>query len=213
MGYKRAERYIRTEKKRVQNLDELVDISHGMWDNNFGPDSDGIPHSVAEEELGLDLGEDTRRSFEHLVDIDILEKIENPSGPNRYTIAEWRDGNDAIVNGAVPEAAQEGIENLIDHIHEEDPPGSDDAPAVADGSGTTVRSVVASEFNVAPEAVETTLQNGDPVERLNDAVEAIEESDAVDTTENYGKITWVNSKKHYRQSKWAIELYESEDVM
>lgn len=211
MGYTRAERQIRTEKNRVQNIDELVHISHGMWDYEFGPASDGIPHKEAEEELDLDLEADTRRSFEHLVDADMLEKIDKPGAPGRYTVADWREGNDAFVMGEVPEAAQQGIENLIEHIHDDDPASGDDSPVVADGSGTTVRSVVASEFNVMPEALEKTLREGDPVDRLNDAVEAIEEADDIETRDDYGEIRFINPPKHYRLTERAVELYEAEE--
>jgi len=211
MAKKHVERYIRAEKDRVQNIDELVDISHGMWDHGFGPASDGIPHKDAENELGLELEADTRRSFEHLVDADVLEKIDKPSSPRRYTVADWREGNDAFIMGEVSEAAQQGLENLIAHIQDDDPASGDDAPAVADGGGTTVRSVVADEFNVIPEAVEDTLRDGDPVECLNDAVEAIEEADDVGVREDYGEIRFINPPKHYRLTERAVELYEAEE--
>lgn len=211
MGCDRAERHIRTEKNRVQNIDELVDISQGMWDHGIGPASDGIPHKDAEDELELELEGDTRRSFEHLVDADMLEKINKPGAPGRYTVADWREGNDAFVMGEVPEAAQQGIENLIEHIHDDDSASGDDSPVVADGSGATVRSVVASEFNVMPEAIEGTLREGDPVDRLNDAVEAIEEADDVESRDDYGEIRFINPPKHYRLTEQAVELYETEE--
>lgn len=205
-------RHIRTQKNRVTNLDELVHISHEMREHGFGPASNGIPYRDAEDELGLDLEGDIRRSFEHLVDVNVLEKIDHPTAPNRYTLADWREGDDAFVMGEVTEAAQQGIESLIDHIHEDDPMSGDDASAVADGGGTTIRSVVASEFNVAPEAVEETLREGDPVDRLNDAVDAIEEVDEVEIRDDYGAIEFINPPKHYRLTEWAVELYEREEA-
>lgn len=205
-----VERYIRTEKNRVKNTDELVEISHGVWDHDYGPASDGIPYKEAEEKLGLDLVGGTRRSFEHLVDIDMLEKMNKPKSPNRYTVADWRKGNDAFVMGEVPEAAQQGIENLIEHIHDDDPASGDDSPVVADGSGATVRGIVASEFNVMAETIEGTLREGDPVDRLNDAVEAIEEADDVEPRDDYGEIRFINPPKHYRLTERAVELYETE---
>jgi hypothetical protein len=182
-----------------------------MWAHEHGPASDGLPYRDAEKELGIELEADARRSFEHLVDIEILEKIDQPGTPNRYTVAEWRDGNEAFVMGEVSEAAREGTENLIDDMQENDPAEGDDAPAMADGGGTTIRSVVADEFNVAPDAVETTLRKSDPVDRLNDAVAAIRDADDVEIGEGYGEIKFINPPKHYRLTEEAVRLYRLEE--
>jgi len=48
--------------------------------------------------------------------------------------------------------------------------------ALADGAGRTVRSILATEFDVAPEAVPEYLRSESPIDRLNAAIDAIESS-------------------------------------
>lgn len=103
------------------------------------------------------------------------------------------------------------FEKITDHSLDEDPASGGNEPAMADDSGTTVRSIVAPEFNVIPEAVEGTLRNGNPVDQLNNSVEAIEEAEDVEPRKDYGKIQFINPPKHYCLTKSAVKLYESEE--
>jgi len=55
-----------------------------------------------------------------------------------------------------------------------------------DGARPTVGSVLADEFDLAPEAVERYLRSGDPVDTLQDAYEVLEEHDELETGDDYG---------------------------
>lgn len=82
---------------------------------------------------------------------------------------------------------------------------------MADGAGITVRTVVANEFDVMPEAVEQYLRKGDQVDKLNDAIEAIEDHDDIETRDNYGKIGFRNVAYRYRLTEKAVGLVEQDE--
>lgn len=84
------------------------------------------------------------------------------------------------------------------------------SPSVAaDGAGTTIRSEVADHFDLKPDAVEQHLRTGDPVDKLNGAVEAIEDDDHdLETGDDYGSIIFINQAYRYRLTSHAVGLYE-----
>jgi len=209
MAKKHVEREIRGEKSNARSVGEQVEISHAMWDNSISPAHDGIKRADVEKKLSLDLEHNAKTSLKHLVDIDIVEEFQRP-GPDTFVIAEWRD-EDAIINGEVEEAAENGVESLIDHMHDDDPVEGDDTPAVADGAGSTIRNTVADAFDYTPAAVEEHLRTGDSLEKLNTAVEAIEEDEDLETREDYGEIVFVNPAYRYRLTSQAVQLYEHEE--
>ena len=129
-----------------------------------------------------------------------------PPGSSGYAISERRD---EIVNGRVDETAEEDIKNLIDHIQDDDPASGGDTPAVADGSGVTLRSVVAETFDLSPDGVERFLRRGDQVAKLNRAVDAIEESPEVEKRDTYGRIVFRNAAYRYRLTEKAVKLVEA----
>ncbi|MFC3957658.1 hypothetical protein [Halovivax cerinus] len=78
--------------------------------------------------------------------------------------------------------------------------------AVAGGAGRTIRNILAAEFGVEPEQVIDFLRSGDPVDRLNTAVEAIESAEEVTKSEYYGQIVFVRPAYRYRLTELAMEL-------
>ena len=208
MAKKHAEDEIRDEKDNAHSTDEQVEISHGMWDHNIGPAHDGVKRASVEDALGLDLDHKPKTSLKHLVDIDMVEEFRRP-GPDTFVIADWRE-EDAFIMGEVEETATEAIEALIDHMHDDDPIEGDDTPAVADGAGPTIRNTVADAFDYEPTAVEEQLRIGDPLEKLNDAVEAIQEEDDLETRDDYGEIVFINQAYRYRLTPKAVRLYEKD---
>jgi hypothetical protein len=205
MSKEDVKEYIHSEKRNAHSTGEQVQIAHAMWENNIGPRHDGIKRSEVEETLGLSLDHKPKTSLKHLVEIDLVKEFKNP-GPDTFVIATWRE-EDAIINGGVPEAAEEGIESLIRHIHRDDTPGPDDTSVVADG-GKTVRSIVAAQFDYDPESIEDYLRTGDPVDKLNRSVEAIEEADHLETTDDYGEVRFINAAYRYRLTSKAVNKYE-----
>lgn len=191
------------------STDEQVDISHGMWDDDIGPAHDGLKRTEIEDELDLDLDYNAGTSLDHLVEIDMVEEFRRP-GPDTLVIATWLD--DGVINGDVEDTAVEGVEALIDHMQDQDMPDEGSPPVAADGAGTTIRTAVADCFDLEPEAVEDHLRTGDPVDKLNDAVEAIEDEDNdLETRDDYGSIIFVRPAYRYRLTGQAVRLYERED--
>lgn len=213
----RLANYIRERKASTHSLDDQIAVAKAFYRNDIGPDHDGLKRQAVAEELDLDAEYSLRTILSHLVDIDILEQIE-PAGPNVFAISERID---EIVNGRVEEEAVQNIEALIRHIDDElqtvqledeaaewsDRGGTVTSPSVAlaDGAGRTIRSIIASEFTIDPERVIDYLRSGDPVDRLNAAVTAIESSEEVTKSEDYGKILFVSPAYRYRLSQTAID--------
>lgn len=200
--------YIETQKDNARSTDEQIAIAHAMWDNGVGPQHDGLKRAEIEDELNLDLSHKPKTSLKHLVDIDVVEEFTRP-GPDTYVIADWRD-EDAFILGEVTEAAETAIESLIDHMQDDDPVSGGTDPAVADG-GVTVRSVLSTRFDYEPQSVEEQLRIGDPVDKLNEAVDAIQETEDLETRDDYGEVVFINKAYRYRLSTTAVRLYEQED--
>ncbi|WP_058367396.1 hypothetical protein [Haloparvum sedimenti] len=200
-----VETYIRREKRNTHSIDDQVEISHAMWDRGKHPNEEGVKRNDLEDELGLSLDYSVKTSLRHLEEIDIVEEYREP-GPDTYVIADWHD--ETFIMGMVDEAAEEGIEALIDHVQEEDPVSGDDTPAIADGAGVTLRQVVADEFDLQPQALEGHLRGDNQVDKLNDAVEGIEDHEDFETREDYGEIRFVNVPYRYRLTAFAVDLYK-----
>jgi len=164
--------------------------------------SEGIKRTVIEDELAGSLTHATGTSLSHLVDIGLVEEFLKRD--ITYTIAEWHP--DTFVMGMVEEAATEGIEALIDEL-EPLQSRSGETKIATDGSGTSLREVVADTFDLHPEKVESYLRGGDSLERLNEATEAIEESEEHEVGDNYGKIVFRNPAYRYRLTETARRLY------
>lgn len=199
------EEFIRHEKHSAKSVDEQVQITVAMLDEPIGPLHDGVKRAHLEAHLGLDLEYNIGTSLSHLEEIGIVEEF-LPPGPSGYAISERLD---EIVNGRVDEVVEVDIDRLINHIQDDDPTSSDGDVAVADGGGTTVRSVVANAFDLGPESVEPFLRRGDQVEKLNTSIDAIEENEEVERRDGYGRIVFRNAAYRYRLTEWAIEVVES----
>jgi len=179
-----------------------------MWDHGIGPDHEGLKADDIADELSLDLEFQIRTSLGHLEESSIVEEF-LPPGPDTLVIAEWKDDGDGeVVNGEVEEAAEEGLEALAELVESSDPASS--LETAADGSGTTIRSTVASKFDIVPEKVEEFLRTTDrPLDVLNGAVEAIQETEGVETSDGFGEIVFINMPYRYRLTESAVILYES----
>lgn len=210
MADRDVEDHIRSRKEAADSTDDQIDIAHGLWAKGIGPDEEGLKAKEIEDKLGLDLDYNVKTSLGHLEDLGLVDEY-LPAGPETLVFASWR-GSDLgeVILGEVDEAAEEGIEALIDHIQDDDIDASGDegATAVTDGGRTTVRTVVADRFDLAPDAVEAFLRRGDQVDKLNDSVEAIDDHGAVDTRDDYGEINFINQAYRYRLTDKAVRLYQ-----
>lgn len=192
----------------TRSIEDQVSIAHAMWDQRIGQDHEGLKADDLEDELNLDLEFKVRTSLGHLEESSIVEEF-LPPGPETLVIAEWKDDGDGeIVNGEVGDAAREGLEALAELVESSSAPAGTET--AADGSGVTVRSTVATKFDIVPEKVEEFLRTTDrPVEVLNGAVEAIQDTEDVETSDGFGEIVFINMPYRYRLTERAEDLYES----
>jgi len=203
MSKAHIEHAISTLKQETRSIDSQITVAHWLLSNGYGPTSDGITRSTIEDDLSKPLTHAAGTSLSHLADIGLVEEFLEQD--ITYTIAEWHP--DTFVMGMVEEAAIDGIEALIDDL---EPLEAQDGAGeiVADGSGLSLREVVADAFDLSPEKVESYLRGGDPVERLNRATEVIEENEEHKIGDNYGKIEFRNPAYRYRLTETARRLYE-----
>lgn len=203
MTKEHAARYIANEKASTRSTADQITISHGMWDAGIGPSHDGLRKDEIEEELDLDLEYTVETSLTHLEELDVVEGVA-PPGPTYYAISKRLD---EIVLGRVEEVAEDDLRALIDHIQDDHPLGDEAGEAVADGSGITVRTVVADAFDVVPEAVVPFLQKGDPVDKVAVSVDEIEASDHVEKREDYDKIIFRRGAIKHRLTSEQVGRY------
>lgn len=211
--------YVREHKSNTQSVDDQIAAVRWFYDAGIGPDHDGIKRSELGGQLAAEIDYRSRTILDHLVDIDLLEE-RAPPGPDVFAISERLD---EIVNGRETDEAEANIEALIAHIDDElqsvelgedaaevdGSPVSGSAPSVAmaDGAGRTIRSILADTLPVDPEGVIDYLRSGDPVDRLNEAMDVIESSDEVSTSEEYGRIVFVRPAYRYRLTNRVVEFF------
>lgn len=216
--FDRLKRYLRNRKDNTRSLGDQIELAKEFYTVGIGSGHDGIKRNELIDQFDIDMDHTLDTVLGHLVDVGLLAEM-TPPGPDVFAISERMD---EIVNGRVTEEAKENIAALVAHIDDElqsveleneaaelqDSRVSTPAPsiALADGAGRTIRSILASEFGVAPERVVDYLQSGDPVDRLNAAVDAIESSEEVSKSEEYGRIVFLNQTYRYRLTDRAMEL-------
>lgn len=202
MSFTHIEQAISALKQGTQSIDSQIFIIHWLRSNGYNPTSEGMTRSTIEDELNSQLNHTVATSLSHLEDINFVEEYLKQDVT--YIIAEWHP--DVFVMGMVDEAAAEGIEALIADL---EPPETQNGQAkiVTDGSGRQLRGVVADAFDLYPGNVEAYLRDGDQVDRLNHAVEAIEESELHEVGDGYGKIVFRNPAYRYRLTETANRLY------
>lgn len=203
------ERTVRAAKSNTRSVEDQIAIVRSMFEAGIGPGSDGVRTSELEELLSFEPSYRLRTSLNHLEDMNLVEAI-TPPGPEFFAISERLD---EIINGRVEEVAEDDLENLITHMEAEiySVPVDDmrsGGMAMADG-GVTIRSILADEFNVNRSEVESFLREGDLVEKLNAAVQAIDDSDHTSSGEGYGRILFRRPANRYRLTTKAVDLLES----
>jgi len=202
--------YIRDQKANTHSVGDQVSVATALYENGIRPDHDGLTRNEIAEQLAFEYS--SRTVLNHLVDLDILQEFQ-PPGPSTYVISERRD---QIINGEVEETVDEEIERLIDHMvaHIDDRivPMDDGQPGdrvvIADGAGRTIRSILAEEFEVPSDDVESHLREGDRLTKLNRAVDAIEESEDIEKGDDYGRVIFRSPAYRYRLSEFGVSLAE-----
>jgi hypothetical protein len=218
VDFDRLEQHVREQNGNARSVDDQVTVAKAFYNAGIGSEAEGIKRTALLDELDVDIEYQPGTILNHLVDAGVLAQTA-PAGPDVFAISERLD---EIVNGQVTAEAEANLESLIAHIDDElqvtalaadaveqnEPQTGAAAPsvAVADGAGRTIRSILATEFDIEPEQVTDVLRSGDPVDRLNTAVEAIESSDEVTKSEEYGQIVFVRPAYRYRLTEQAMAL-------
>lgn len=217
-NFTRLVEYIRERNGESQSVDDQIAVAKSFYEAGVGPDHEGIKQTELLEELDVDIEHHPRTVLDNLADVDLLEETA-PPGPDVFAISERID---EIVDDRVTDEAEENIDALVAHIDDElqSIELNDDATeragtetgtvrpsvALADGAGRTIRSILADEFEVAPERVSEYLRSGNPVDRLNAAIETIRSSQEVSKSEDYGRVVFVRPAYRYRLTERAMDL-------
>lgn len=207
MTLQHVESEIGTRKSSTHSTDDQIAIAHAMWDEGITPDHDGLRAAEIEERLDLDLEFNLDTSLRHLRDIDLVD-TRFKSNNEWHPVATWLgDDGEILFGDELDDAIHDATEAIIDQMP--DVPDAGAPSVVADGLGPTVRHVVADEFDYDPGEIHEYLrEHDDDAETLNKAVSAIEESDDVESRDDYGKVEFVPRAFYYRLSHRAVGMYQ-----
>ncbi len=206
-----VEEEIRDRKGKTRSVDDQVKLVRALFEAEIEPDHEGLKRSEMESQLDIEFDFTPGTVLNHLSEIDLVQKV-SPPGPDYYVISERTD---EIVNGRIEEEVEQNLEGLIAHIDEEphfarkSQFSEEGAIAVTDGAGRTLRSILAEEFSIMPEKVESYLRGGNSLEKLNSAIEAIERSESITKRGEYDKIIFRRQAYRYRLTEKAVKLAES----
>lgn len=189
---------IRKTNGHQPSVDDQVTVAQTLYDEGITTEETALKEDeIAEllEERDVDLEYKLRTCLDNLRDIPVIVG-HFPPGSKYVPISERRD---EIIFDEVEETVRVDRESLIEHIHDDDPDGEDELPLTADGRGATVREVIADD-DIDPEDVEHYLRSGNrdtQRERLNDAIDAIVDSDEVTKRDDYGKVVFRHKAYRY----------------
>jgi hypothetical protein len=190
---------IREENSEQPSVDDQVTVAQILYDEGITTKDAALKEDEIEELLeaqDVDLEYKLRTCLDNLRDIPVIVG-HFPPGSKYVPISERRD---EIIFGEVEETVRIDRECLIDHIHDDNPDDEDELPLTADGRGATVRTVIADDADIDPEDAEHYLRSGardTQRERLNDAIDAIIDSDEVTKRDEYGKVVFRHKAYRY----------------
>jgi cation transport regulator ChaB len=190
---------IREENGDQPSVDDQVTVAQALYDEGILSEEEALKEDeIAEllEERGDGVEYKLRTSLDNLRDIPVIVGY-FPPGSRYVPISERRD---EIVFGEVEETVHVDREALLNHIHNDDPDDEEELPLTADGRGITVREVIADDADMDPEKVEHYLRSGSrdtQRERLNNAIDAIVDSDEVTKRDDYGTVVFRHKAYRY----------------
>ncbi|QKY20126.1 hypothetical protein B4589_006935 [Halolamina sp. CBA1230] len=183
------------------------------------PDDPNLSKSELEdtlEEMGLELDHNTSTVVSNLNDAEILDGETDPSNPDWWVIRE-RDG-EFPMGDDMPPAVHEEINRAKSHVQSMDPRTADggqpvsqtEEPEKFNEDGETLREEVADHIGTESDELETYLDIGIPRsrrEKLNEVVEAIEESDEFEMPDTFGKIELIPDPVRYHFTSATVRDY------
>lgn len=204
--------YIRTERSEDNSVDEQVRFAHFLYGEGVIEGEDEKKQSEVADLVEKSDKFSPRYSIKTLLG-NLRETVvvgrEQPDGADYVVISERKDD---IISGKWEENVKQDTENLIDHIQDEHPLPEGEDTAAADGGLPTVRTVVADAIGASPSQVEHELRSGlpkDQNDRLNDAVDAINETTGVSQRKSYGRIVTKRVAYRYFITRKAVERFTS----
>jgi hypothetical protein len=201
-------RHVMEENSNTRSVKDQVSVAKLLYKENIVSPNEGATRKEIEEllgEEGIELDYSLNTCLDNLLDADVIER-NKPPGPDVYVIGERID---EIINGRVEEYAEQEIESLIEHMDEEieriqaieltpEESGTGQTVAIADGAGNTIRQVLSQKFQKPAHEIEDYLREGDKIDKLNEAVQAIKEHDQLTKGKDYAEILFFNQSYQYR---------------
>lgn len=190
---------IREKNGHQPSVDDQVTVARALYDEGVLSEEGALKENEIEEVLekrGDELEYKLRTCLDNLRDIPVIVGY-FPPGSRHVPISQRRD---EIIFGEVEEIVRVDREALLDHVHDDDPDDEDELPLTADGRGVTVRKVIADDADIDSEDVEHYLRSGSrdtQRERLNDAIDAIVDSEEVTKGDDYGKVVFRHKAYRY----------------
>ncbi|MDZ5810271.1 hypothetical protein U4E84_02730 [Halorubrum sp. AD140] len=166
--------------------------------------------------MDLDLDHNTSTVVSNLEDANILDGSTDPTNPDWWVIRE-RDGAFPMGDD-MPPAVNEEISRAKNHIQSMDPPTADggspvpqtEEPEKFNEDGETLRDEVADYIGTDSDDLEDYLDIGTPRSRrqkLNEVVEAIEESDHFEMPNTFDKIILIPDPLRHHFTSVTLQDY------
>lgn len=189
---------IREKNGDQPSIDDQLTVARVLVEEGIHTRVDALKEAEIEELLddrGIELDYTLRTSLDNLCTVPFTTRF-FPTGSRYVPISERRD---EIIFDEIEETVSEDLDALLDHMHEDDPDDEDELLVATDGRGVTVREVVADAADISPENVEEYFTGAGPRtrrERLNEAVDAIVDSDHV-SKRGYDKVVFKHKAYRY----------------
>lgn len=166
--------------------------------------------------MDLALDHNTGTVVSNLEDAKIIHGSTDPTNPDWWVIRE-RDG-EFPMGDDMPPAVNEEINRAKNYIQSMDPPTTDggtpvprtEEPEKFNENGETLRDEVADYVGTGPDDLENYLDIGTPRSRrqkLNEVVEATEESDHFEMPDTFDKISLIPDPVRYHLTSATVRNY------
>lgn len=192
---------IRKKNSHQPSVGDQVTVARVLYNEGILSRGEALKEKEIKELLekrNVELDYKLRTCLDNLREIPVI--VGNfPPGSKYVPISERRDD---VIFGEVEETVQIDQAALLDHVHDDDPDEEDEneLSLTTDGRGVTIRKVIANDADIAPEDIEQYLRSGSrdtQRKRLNEAIDAIMNSDGVMKRDDYGKVVFRHKAYRY----------------
>lgn|GEM_PF-3461144 len=198
--------------------DQILILTIHQWVGT-GPDGRHLTKrqlSDILEDIGIELTYNIDTVHKNLDNAGYLESFQRANDPDWWII---RQRDEEIVLGKLPSAVDDECARALSHIQSMDPPEEKEEPLLTDGwgeetelneDGQTLREEIVEEVgaDIEPEQLEEHLQTGEEdvrMEKLNEVVNTVRESDTFDKPDSYDEINFIPKANRYHLSEGVVE--------